>query len=186
MPRTSCISIRGRSELGADSSKDAIGKGAITKGAIGTARWAVVIAIRRLLALSALALITGACSPQTPDARTAGAQTSSAANGVAADLGARLYSQNCVPCHRDDGAGLPTVYPPLAGSPVVQGDPVQLAQWVLSGKRPPSMPAGRYSTQMLLFGWLKDADAAALLTYIRSNFGNSAPPVDAATIAKAR
>jgi mono/diheme cytochrome c family protein len=39
---------------------------------------------------------------------------------------------------------------------------------------------------MLLFGWMKDDDAAALLTYIRSNFGNSAPPVDAATIAKAR
>jgi mono/diheme cytochrome c family protein len=39
---------------------------------------------------------------------------------------------------------------------------------------------------MLLFGWMKDADAAALLTYIRSNFGNSAAPVDAATLAKAR
>ncbi len=103
-----------------------------------------------------------------------------------ADLGARLYSQNCVPCHREDGAGVPSVYPPLAGSPVVQGDPVQLAQWVLSGKRPPTMPPGRYSTQMLLFGWMKDPDAAALLTYVRSHFGNDAPPLDAATVAKAR
>jgi hypothetical protein len=39
---------------------------------------------------------------------------------------------------------------------------------------------------MLLFGWMKDGDAAALLTYIRSNFGNSAPSVDAATVARAR
>jgi hypothetical protein len=39
---------------------------------------------------------------------------------------------------------------------------------------------------MLLFGWMNDADAAALLSYIRSHFGNSAPPIDAATIAKAR
>jgi len=102
------------------------------------------------------------------------------------DLGAKLYSQNCLPCHRDDGKGVPTVYPSLAESPVVNGDPQELAQWVLGGKRPQSMPAGRYPTQMLLFGWMKDQDAAALFTYIRSHFGNSAAPVDAATVAGAR
>jgi hypothetical protein len=48
------------------------------------------------------------------------------------------------------------------------------------------MPAGRYSTQMLLFGWMKDPDAAALLSFVRSHFGNDAPPVDAAMVAKAR
>lgn len=134
--------------------------------------------------LSAMFLLA-ACSPQ---AGTAASAPGVAAPAVAApaDLGARLYNQNCVPCHREDGVGVPTVYPSLAGSPVVQGDPTQLAQWVLSGKRPASMPAGRYSTQMLLFGWMKDPDAAALLTYVRSNFGNDAPPVDAATVAKAR
>jgi mono/diheme cytochrome c family protein len=69
---------------------------------------------------------------------------------------------------------------------VVNGDPVELAQWVLSGKRPASMPSGRYPTQMLQFGWMKDQDAAAVLSYIRSHFGNSAPPVDAAAVAAAR
>jgi alcohol dehydrogenase (quinone), cytochrome c subunit len=113
-------------------------------------------------------------------------EAASAASGRSADLGATLYAQNCVPCHREDGAGVPAVYPSLAHSPVVNGDPKELAQWVLSGKRPPSMPAGRYSTQMLLFGWLKDADAAALMTYVRSSFGNSSPPVDAAAVAAAR
>jgi mono/diheme cytochrome c family protein len=135
-------------------------------------------------ALSAMILLA-ACSPQAGTAASAPAAAASAA-AAPADLGARLYNQNCVPCHREDGAGVPTVYPSLAGSPVVRGDPMQLAQWVLSGKRPASMPAGRYSTQMLLFGWMKDPDAAALLTYVRSNFGNAAPPVDAATVAKAR
>jgi mono/diheme cytochrome c family protein len=94
--------------------------------------------------------------------------------------------QNCVSCHRERGEGVPNVYPSLAGSAAVMGEPIELAQWVLSQKRPATIPAGRYPTQMLLFGWMKDGDAAALLTYIRANFGNSAPPVDAATIAKAR
>jgi alcohol dehydrogenase (quinone), cytochrome c subunit len=133
-----------------------------------------------MMGLGVMLLLSTACT----QGESAG--SASAPATAAADVGARLYAQNCVPCHREDGAGIPTVYPPLAASPVVQGDPVQLAEWVLSGKRPPSMPAGRYSTQMLLFGWLKDPDAAALLSYVRSSFGNSAPPVDAATVAKAR
>jgi hypothetical protein len=38
---------------------------------------------------------------------------------------------------------------------------------------------------MLQFGWMKPADAAALFSYVRSSFGNSAPAIDAATVAKA-
>ncbi len=126
-----------------------------------------------------VSVFAGACSQPSAD-------TGPAAAGGAATRGAQLYSQNCSPCHRDDGAGVPRVYPSLAGSPAVLGDPIELAQWILSQKRPASIPAGRYPTQMLLFGWMQDADAAALLTYIRGNFGNAAPPVDAATVAKAR
>jgi mono/diheme cytochrome c family protein len=101
------------------------------------------------------------------------------------EAGARIYSGNCVPCHQQSGAGIPGVYPSLAASPVVLGDPAELARWVIKGQRPPSMPVGRYSTQMLQFGWMKPADAAALFTYLRSSFGNSAPPVDAASVAQA-
>jgi mono/diheme cytochrome c family protein len=137
-------------------------------------------------ALLTIGLMVSACSPRAGSSSATTPAIAAAAGAAPGDLGARIYSQNCVPCHREDGAGVPTVYPALAGSQVVQGDPVQLAQWVLSGKRPPSLPAGRYSTQMLLFGWMKDPDAAALLTYVRSHFGNDAPAVDAATVAKAR
>ena len=104
---------------------------------------------------------------------------------AAAEIGERIYSGNCVPCHQQAGTGIPGVYPSLAGSPVVTGDPAELTLWVMKGQRPHSMPAGRYSTQMLQFGWMKPADAAALFSYLRSNFGNSATPVDAATVAKA-
>lgn len=65
------------------------------------------------------------------------------------------------------------------------GDPRALALWVTRGQRPATMPAGRYSTVMPQFGWLDAADAAALLTYLRSSFGNHAPPVDEATMARA-
>ena len=135
-----------------------------------------------------------ACTPKPPGAPHAapGAPPSTADAAIGAgratssvEVGERIYNGNCVPCHQQNGMGIPGVYPSLAGSPVVRGDPAELALWVLKGQRPASMPLGRYSTQMLQFGWMKPADAAALFSYLRSNFGNSAPPVAAAAVAKA-
>jgi mono/diheme cytochrome c family protein len=132
----------------------------------------------RLLLLGMAALLA-ACQQSSPD-------KAGAAAGGGAERGAALYAQNCVPCHRENGEGVPKVFPSLSGSPAVLGDPLELAQWVLSQKRPASIPAGRYPTQMLLFGWMSNEDAAALLTYIRSHLGNAAAPVDSALIAKSR
>ncbi len=115
----------------------------------------------------------------------AGRIRTAASEQTAADTGARIYSGSCVACHQQNAQGIPGVYPSLVGSPVLLGDPAPLARWVIAGRRPPFMPAGRYPTAMPQFGWMKDRDAAALFSYLRSNFGNSAPPVSAATIAEA-
>ncbi len=138
-----------------------------------------------VLAMLALAGLIAGCSAKNPAAPPGGPAPSAGGAAPASDVGARIYSGNCVPCHQQSGAGIPGVYPSLAGSPVVLGDPAELARWVIKGQRPPSMPVGRYSTQMLQFGWMKPADAAALFTYLRSSFGNSAAPVDAASVAQA-
>jgi mono/diheme cytochrome c family protein len=106
---------------------------------------------------------------------------------LTADLetGARIYSGYCVACHQEDARGIPEVYPSLAGSPVVLGDPKELALWVIKGVRPASLPPGRYPTNMRQFGWMKAQDAAALFTYLRSHFGNAGSAVDAAAIEQA-
>src|SRR6185437_6150826 len=128
---------------------------------------------------TAIEAAAGATSPAGASAAGASAAAESARSGE------RLFSGNCVSCHQPNGAGIKGVYPSLKGSPLVLGDPAELSRWVIEGRRPASMPAGRYPTQMLQFGWMKPEQAAALFTYIRSNFGNSAPPVDAATVARA-
>ena len=140
---------------------------------------------RNVLLLCALAGTLAACPGKHPGTPQASAPAASAGGSPAAQLGGRIYDGNCVPCHQQSGVGIPSVYPSLAGSPVVLGDPAQLALWVIKGQRPPSMPAGRYPTQMLQFGWMKPADAAALFSYLRSSFGNAAAPVDAAAVAEA-
>ncbi len=142
--------------------------------------------------LASLFLILGAtaCTPSptgTGGGTTAATTTPKAttAAGSAAATGARLYNGSCSACHQPGGQGMPNVYPSLAGSPLVLGDPAALARWIVKGERPASMPAGRYAAMMPQFEWLRDEDAAALLTYLRSNFGNAAPAVDAATVAAA-
>ena len=62
------------------------------------------------------------------------------------------------------------------------GDPSAFALWVVKGRRPESMPVGRYATTMPQFGWMKDTDVAALLTYLRTHFGNAAAPVSPAAL----
>jgi mono/diheme cytochrome c family protein len=131
------------------------------------------------LPIATLGILAG-CSAHTSTAPQMGPEPDSTAQ-----KGTRLYNGNCIACHQQDGRGVPGVYPSLVGSPVLLGDEKELALWVIKGQRPPSMPAGRYPTVMVKFGWMKPDDAAALFTYLRSGFGNAAPPVDPTTVAQA-
>jgi mono/diheme cytochrome c family protein len=141
---------------------------------MGLRRWPLLL---RPLPAAVLGVLA-ACSAQSPPGT--GSQTA-----AAADVGARIYNGNCIACHQQDAHGIPGVYPSLAGSPVVLGDPRALALWIVKGQRSALMPEGRYATKMPAFGWLDAEHGAALLTFLRSSFGNAAPPVDAATVAAA-
>lgn len=109
------------------------------------------------------------------------------ASGVAVD-GRQLYVAKCQACHQATGQGLPGVFPPLAKSPWV-GDPVQIPlQIVLHGLNGPIEVAGiTYNGSMPAFGeQMSDAEVAAVLSFVRSEWGNSGAPVDAAAVQAAR
>ena len=131
--------------------------------------------LRRAAAACVVLALLGACSPPQGSAPAVSAQ----------ERGAQIFQGNCAACHQADGAGIAHVYPPLAGSAVVNGDPAVLVRWVVKGERPAALPAGRYSAMMPQYGWLGDADAAALLSHLRSHFGNSAAALSAADVARA-
>jgi mono/diheme cytochrome c family protein len=127
-----------------------------------------------------------ACTPgsSTPAAGSAEPPAAGAALPPT-NQGAQIYNGNCIACHQPGGQGIPNVYPSLVGSAVVLGDPKAFALWVTKGQRPATMPAGRYATAMPQFGWMNAHDAAALQSYLRSSFGNSGSPVDAAKLTAA-
>jgi mono/diheme cytochrome c family protein len=138
------------------------------------------ILLAALGALAASGLLAG-CGPAAPvdSAPTAPAVP------PAERTGAALFAANCAACHQQNAQGIPNVYPSLVGSPVVLGDPKAFALWVVEGQRAASMTPGRFATAMPRFGWMKGSDAAALLIYLRTNFGNSAPPIEPAALATA-
>jgi mono/diheme cytochrome c family protein len=95
-----------------------------------------------------------------------------------ATLGQRLYVQ-CAACHQADGEGVPDQYPPLADSEWVLGPPETLVRLLLHGLTGPIEVRGeQYNDAMP--GWedrLDDREIAAVLSHIRSEWGNDAPEV---------
>lgn len=103
-------------------------------------------------------------------------------------LGKRVYTNICMTCHQADGKGQAGVYPPLAGSEWVMGNEERIIRIVLHGLNGPIMVEGKeYNNVMTPLGTvLKDEQVANVLSYIRQEWGNSAPDVSADTVARVR
>ncbi len=103
-----------------------------------------------------------------------------------AEYGKRLYS-NCMSCHQANGRGLPPVYPPLRGSEIAHGDPATLVKIVMYGLEGPIKVDGQSYNQVMPAAPLRtDDEIAAVLTYVRSAWGNTGEPIDTALVAKVR
>lgn len=89
-----------------------------------------------------------------------------------------VYTANCVTCHQGTGQGITGTFPPLAASKWVLANPQIPAQIVLHGMQGPIEVAGQtYSGLMPSMAHLSDDELVAVLNYIRSDWGNSAPAV---------
>jgi mono/diheme cytochrome c family protein len=106
--------------------------------------------------------------------------------GEPAGRGAVVYATHCASCHQRDGHGASKNYPTLAGSATVTGDRDTLIAWLVFGQRPATLAPRRGLAVMPQFGWLGDEDLAAVLTHVRSHFGNAASAVTAADVAAVR
>ena len=94
----------------------------------------------------------------------------------------------CGACHGQQGEGTP-IAPPLAGSEWVSGPEENLIRIQLRGLLGPikvmgkeyNMPGG-----MAPLAYQTDEQIAAVLTYVRNSFGNSAPAITPAAVAALR
>jgi mono/diheme cytochrome c family protein len=101
--------------------------------------------------------------------------------------GKQLYGAKCAACHQASGLGVAGVFPPLAGAEWVVGDEKVLISILLHGLQGEIVVKGNtYRGVMPAFGTLADEEIAAVLTYIRGDWGNQAPPVAATAVTAQR
>ena len=123
--------------------------------------------------------------PQPKAQPPGGANATGAAS--AAD-GEALFSSNCAACHQATGAGIPNLFPPLDGSEWVAMDSRVISNILLHGiEGEITVKGATYKGMMPPFGEkFSDSELAAVATYVRSAWSNSAAPVDAALVAAER
>jgi mono/diheme cytochrome c family protein len=115
------------------------------------------------------------------------AQGTAPLQGATVD-GRQLFVAKCQACHQANGQGLPGVFPPLAGASWVKGPAEIPVQILLHGLNGPIEVAGTtYNGAMPAFGeQLNDAELAAVLSFVRGEWGNSSPAVDVEVVQGAR
>lgn len=127
---------------------------------------------------------------------TAAAGTTDGSSGAAGsaaiafdrELGASVYGSSCSSCHQANGQGMPGVFPPIAGDPVVTAeDPTEHVSIVLNGLHGKEINGVAYVSPMPAFGGLlSDEQIAAVINYQRTSWGNDAPLVAAEEVAAQR
>ncbi|HEY5799600.1 MAG TPA: cytochrome c [Burkholderiaceae bacterium] len=102
--------------------------------------------------------------------------------------GARLYTKYCVECHKADGKGVPRVFPPLAGNRSLSVQtPVNTIRVVLNGGFAPTTKGNPQPYGMPPFGiTLDDTEVAAVVSYIRTSWGNNGSLVSPVEVGRHR
>jgi mono/diheme cytochrome c family protein len=103
-------------------------------------------------------------------------------------LGKRLYDKHCVECHKAGGEGSLQAYPPLAGNGATSFHPaVNAIRMVLNGGYPPSSDGNPRPFGMPPYGpLLDDTEVAAVVSYVRSSWGNRGGLVSPAEVGRYR
>ncbi|MCM8541506.1 MAG: c-type cytochrome [Lentisphaeraceae bacterium] len=98
----------------------------------------------------------------------------------------------CFACHGPDAEGMPNIGPPLVKSEWVNGSKEKLVSVLLHGLQGPIKVKGKtYNPPLPMPGlganpMFKDADIAAISTFIRNHFGNKASVISAKDVAEIR
>ncbi len=120
------------------------------------------------------------------------AATSNAAGtlslGEQVAAGKALYSGTCSVCHQDNGAGLASVFPPLAKSDYLAGkSDDEIIRLVLNGLTGPVKVNGQdYNSVMPPMSQLTDDEVANILTYVHNSWGNPGHRIGKEDVTKVR
>jgi glucose/arabinose dehydrogenase/mono/diheme cytochrome c family protein len=128
-------------------------------------------------------ILSGACAkrflwcfgsflfPLLVSAQTASSESPANADQIA--RGKRLYAQYCFMCHQGSGLGAPGVFPPLAKSDFLAGDPDPSIRGLVAGLTGKILVNGVEYNGVMPPAPFNDEQIADVLTFARNNWGNS-------------
>ena len=116
------------------------------------------------------------------------AQETAAPSAEQMNQGKMVYMQTCLACHQPTGMGLPMVFPPLAKTEYVLGVPDRFVAMILKGNMGPMTIDGKPFNNIMppQEAMLTDEKVAAVATYVRNSFGNTASAVTPAQVTAVR
>lgn len=152
--------------------------------------YALAQSIRSLEAQWRPALTAGKLSFGGNAAHAAHLRQIATAAPVPVPPGKAVYDSLCLNCHQADGKGLPGIYPSLVRSDWISGDLARLIKVVTHGLTGAIQLNGETfggvnAVPMPPMG-LDDQQTADVLTWLRRNFGHTAPAVTAAQVRTVR
>jgi len=154
------------------------------------ARHGAAAALAAALACVGLAACGGGKDTGGQAAASPGAAPAAAPVATAAASGQQIF-QRCAVCHQATGQGIPGSFPPLAGSEWATASnaavPIRVVLHGLSGQV--TVKGQRFNSAMPPYGTnqpLSDSEVAAVLTYVRTSWGNVAGAVTPAQVAAER
>ncbi len=101
--------------------------------------------------------------------------------------GQQLFAGTCSVCHQANGAGLAGVFPPLAKSDYLVGEPRRAITTVLNGLSGKlSVNGQEYQSVMPPMNQLNDDEVANILTYVYNSWGNPGGRILAETVRQIR
>jgi ubiquinol-cytochrome c reductase cytochrome b subunit len=112
------------------------------------------------------------------DAAAGAAEAAEASSGASANpqiaAGKTVFTANCTSCHGAAGLGQAGLAPPLAGNPMVTGDPKAVIKVLLNGLHGQTIMGQSYGAPMPAWkGTLSNKDIADVITYIRGGLGSN-------------
>lgn len=151
--------------------------------------------LRSALLAAIVAMTFAACNirgffiSQTDDPVWHGPTEEQQAVGEEQSLGAKLFNKNCASCHQTTGKGIPGSIPPLAGSALTNSEDVSKPiRIVLHGFRGAIVRNGvKYNGVMQPWhSVFNDDEVAAILTHVRTSWGNTGGEVKSGDVARVR
>ncbi|HEY9165257.1 MAG TPA: copper-containing nitrite reductase [Candidatus Kryptonia bacterium] len=125
-------------------------------------------------------------SPQDDQAETIQGDKVQPVESASDEGGQQIFGRTCIACHQANGQGIPGVFPPLAGSDFLRSNKDKTIDFVLHGHTGTIVVNGRTFNNTMPPQPLNDKQIAAVLTYVRSSFGNKMGPVSTTEVDQMR